>query len=171
VSVGAAPTFRLFYATGWARPILRFRVAGPSGTPLHPNWREVPLRPTASRAEPRGGRWRSAVVTADDLPAAAGQEGILRLEFTVVDADGSGVDRPEGGGAYMLHGPGGYKLASGRLAALPAAIKPPIMLISDLVRPLRLFVPIYIQWWRKVLFFLDKTVFLYVHKVCTYICV
>jgi sucrose-6F-phosphate phosphohydrolase len=126
LQVAAAPAFRVFYATGWTDAVLRVRRLDAAGAPLHPDWREAPLRDTPSRARPGGhpgSRWVSAVVPAD---------GAAALEFLPASAGGGGEDRAPGGAAYVCPHPGGYKLAGGALRPFPRAAAPPVMLVADL---------------------------------------
>jgi hypothetical protein len=127
VEVAAAPAFRVFYATGWADAVLRVRALDAAGRPLHQDWREVPLRDTASRARPGGGdlnRWVSAAVPADG--------GAASLEFVPASAAAGREDRPAGGGAYTCPHPGSFRLQSGRLRPFARASAPPAMLVADL---------------------------------------
>eukprot|EP00887_Chlorella_sp_A99_P001465 scaffold8.g1465.t1 len=53
IEVRSMPAFLIFYATGWQRAVLH-----------HPGWREVPMHHTPSRAHPKGGSWKTAVISA-----------------------------------------------------------------------------------------------------------
>lgn len=64
IEVRSMPAFHIFYATGWQRAVLHVRALHPDGTPQHPGWREVPMHHTPSRAHPKGGSWKTAVISA-----------------------------------------------------------------------------------------------------------
>ncbi len=108
----------LAYASGWPRPRLLLPAA--EGLPA----REVPLR----RCGP--GHWTATLPVASDYSGDVAS-GAAALAFTVSDGAGA-VDAPPGGGLYRCPLPGGFKLARGRLTPFPAALRPPVMLVTDL---------------------------------------
>ncbi|GAB4820554.1 hypothetical protein N2152v2_007600 [Parachlorella kessleri] len=142
VEVKSPPAFSVFYATGWDDAVLRVRLLNSDGSPQQSGWREVPMHHTASRSRPKGGSWKTAVISALPMEAGDGSaaswqqrqedaEGV-GMEFYVTNGNGSAEDRPRGGGSYRLHHPGGYKLRSGRVLPFPKATASPMMLVSDL---------------------------------------
>ena len=112
------------------------------------------MHDTSSRAHPKGGSWKTAVVSAiaDTPPAgtsssnsegassssssssgSSGRPTFQHLELYVSSGDSSSMeDRPPGGGSYRLCQPGGFKLRSGQLRPFPSACAPSVMLVSDL---------------------------------------
>lgn len=96
VEVKSPPAFSIFYATGWEEAVIRVRLLTKDGTPQHPGWREVPMHSTASRSQPKGGRWKTAVISAGKELESGG------LEFYVTNGDGTKEDRPSGGLAYRF---------------------------------------------------------------------
>ncbi|KIZ05253.1 hypothetical protein MNEG_2702 [Monoraphidium neglectum] len=55
--------FTLFYATGWPRCSLVYRIIEGPDAP-EPEWREVPFDGAPSRSGPRGDRWMQAIIEA-----------------------------------------------------------------------------------------------------------
>mmetsp|Transcript_10746 Transcript_10746/g.25503 ORF Transcript_10746/g.25503 Transcript_10746/m.25503 type:complete len:556 (+) Transcript_10746:100-1767(+) len=131
VVVKQPKAFHILYATGWDQAVMVYRVVDPNAK-SGASWQEVPMRSTPSRSSPAGGKWMSATVPAP---------GPGHLEFWVLAGSDSSaasfstqdeIDRPLGGEFYVCPGPGGYKLANGRLRPFKRATEPPVMLVSDL---------------------------------------
>lgn len=154
LTVQPACAFHVFYATGWPRCSLAYRVlAGPEGGEP-PEWTEVPFDGAPSRCGPRGDRWMQATVEAPG-PDAQLQFYILgprpdindewgpSARYSGAGANGSGggggngvpADRPagEGGrpGHYVAPWPGGWKLERGCVSKFLRALRGPVMLCSD----------------------------------------
>lgn len=53
---------------------------------------------TASRSRPKGGQWKTAVISA--AAGGPGEQGSGGLEFYITNGDGTREDRPQGGSAY-----------------------------------------------------------------------
>jgi len=149
LTVDSTPTYTVYYATGWQHATLVYRIPGHVD-----EWQCVELSACQSRSQPANGRWMYAQVP---VPATVNVDDAPPMEFYMRSSHGlsssrSGgssdeeeeerrrrndgelkEDRPNRGqGAYLLHGPGGYKLLRGRLTPFPRACSAPIMVVSDL---------------------------------------
>jgi hydroxymethylpyrimidine pyrophosphatase-like HAD family hydrolase len=110
----------LAYASGWAQP----RVALPAADGMPPS--EVLMRPCGP------GHWTATLPVASGHDAASSSpQATPALSFVITDGAGA-ADAPPGGGLYRVPYPGGYKLARGRLTSFAAALREPVMLVTDL---------------------------------------
>lgn len=131
VDVPQPPAVRLYYATGWDEPRLKYRWIGPGG-PLKDGWEIARMHKTAARCHGSGSNksWKFAIIDCCSFMQTSNEP--LELEFIPFDSETMKEDTPYHGGQYRCGFPGGYKLESGIIRPFNQACDPPMLLVSDI---------------------------------------
>lgn len=108
MDTGKAPVV-IYYKTCWASPTLHCSV---NGAP----WTDLRLAPSPH------GQWKMASIEAEQDHSSP------ILEFVFTDANGT-WEKPKGGGNYLIHSKGNYRVQGSALRELKSQ---PLMVVSDL---------------------------------------